>query len=1001
MPNLGKSLILLMIFICIVMSVSCVSASDSTQTAEDELADEGRCEITLDMEEIEAAPLDGPCLAVNGADDTVDFGNTTESSAIEIPRTYNDLAHDIENLNPGDVYDIKRDYVIEDADSDLAKNRIVNINADNVVINGNGHTIDANGYNGYFAVFNVTGNNVTIVNLHIVNSRARNFEYSNSHWNSYGNGYSRVTSPIEWHGDNGVISCCRFDNNTGEDGGAICWLGNNGSIDNCYFDDNAAVRGGSIFVSGYNNTISSSIMEDSYSEYYESIFLKNFDEDGETMVLILNDCYFMEYRGYMEDSHVEGPCIIISDNEQIYPTVPAESYDELREIIENLKDGDVLNLTRDYYYDYDCCYYPIMANNVTINGNGHRIYGDIPPLQPLIWVLGDYITVNGLIFDFDGLSDTYGTSFVTWKGNNGVLTDCAFIGNYVHSGGAVTWTGNDGIIDRCLFVNNTASIAGGAIFISGENNRINNSMIFNCSSALTGDAIFIDHKRKNLTVEGVYFDNNAVPLIDMGAMKSNIEIGKIGGAGYCRWVGGEYYEISNLIYLSIMNGGIGYVNDEVSYYSCYYNESGDFVFTITKQYFQYNISYSQSYYFKNISDYDFNEVFNKLLDDDYETRFTMAKTAYINNASDYLSIFKILYSDSSVLPVVKEVAMDYENANNLAKSNPVTYALNVEFTKALTINCDSGWYLSSSIFSVVNINGAGSTIKASSKERDEDKWAVLSANMVFTASNLNIEGFNTVIENMGGQCIFQNVNFKNNKMDYMIDRDWGAAILNTGSVTCVNCSFINNYAKNGGAIFNQGLLTMQDCLFSGNEAYGEGNDICMGDGGKVIINGKLITGKGQSSNVHFTESMSLTASTLITVFSIAASFMVGTLVGFLTANPIAGTIAGAVVGAALGSACAGWIISEHFDVNYDRVRTAAILITGSAAAGAFGGLIGGYWGGQFAAAANWIAEAGGPEVAHVDFGYSWYHAVAGELVGSGFLGAVGGIVYYATELFSK
>lgn len=76
----------------------------------------------------------------------------------------------------------------------------------------------------------------------------------------------------------------------------------------------------------------------------------------------------------------------------------------------------------------------------------------------------------------------------------------------------------------------------------------------------------------------------------------------------------------------------------------------------------------------------------------------------------------------------------------------------------------------------------------------------------------------------------------------------------------------------------------------------------MGDGGKVIINGKLITGEGQSSNVHITETMSLTASTLITIFSI---------------------------------------------------------------------------------------------------GYSWYHAVAGELVGGGFLGAVGGIVYYATELFSK
>ena len=991
MSNFRRSIILLILFSCIVIGASCVSAADLNQT------DVQGYEIALMGEEIEVAPADAGILVADGAE-TVELENATEIDEITIPSNYNDLAHDIENLKPGDVYDIQKDYVIENADADLAKNRIINIHTDNVVINGKGHTIDANGCNGYFALFNVTGNNVTIVNLHIANSRAENYEYSKSNWNKYGNDYTRVVSPIEWHGDNGVISNCRFDDNTGEDGGAIYWVGNNGSINNCYFDENAAVRGGSIFISGYNNTISSSIIKDSFSQYNDAIFVKNFNENGEAIVLTLNDCYFQNFREFIENSYVEGTCIIISDNEQIYPAIPDGSYNELREIIKNLKDGDVLNLTKDYYIDYNCNFYPIMANNVTINGNGHRIYAKDPAIQSPILVMGDGIKVNGIVFDFSDLADLYGASFVTWNGNNGELTDCAFIGNNAEYGGAVTWKGNNGIIDSCLFINNTASIAGGAIFISGENNRISNSMIFNCSSAMTGEAIFIDNKRKNLTVEGVYFDNNTVPLVDQGAINANVDISNIDGKGYYRWVGGEYIEITNLIYLSIMKGGIGYVNDAISYYASYYNETGDFVFTITKEYGQHDISYSQSYYFKNIFNYNFDEVFSQLFGNDYETRFTIAKTIYVSSESDYLNVLnKELYSGLSLFPIMDDLEKDLCYVNNIAVTNPLTFALNVLFTKAMTINCDNTWYMGSSIFSVVNINGAGSTIRASFENREEDKWAVLAGNMVFAASNINLEGFNTVIENMGGQCIFQNVNFKNNKMDYIMDRDWGAAILNTGSITCINCSFINNYAKNGGAIFNQGLLVMQGCLFLGNEGYGEGDDICVGDGGQVIFNGELITGEGQNSNVHFAESMSLTESTVITVLCIATSFVVGTVVGFLTANPIAGAAVGALVGSALGTACTAWMISEHFDVNYDRLKTALILIGGSAVAGAIGGAIGGSWAAELAADAAYIVEAGGPDVVQIIYGYSWYHIVGGELLVGGLLGGIGGVIYYTTS----
>ena len=56
-------------------------------------------------------------------------------------------------------------------------------------------------------------------------------------------------------------------------------------------------------------------------------------------------------------------------------------------------------------------------------------------------------------------------------------------------------------------------------------------------------------------------------------------------------------------------------------------------------------------------------------------------------------------------------------------------------------------------------------------------------------------------------------------MDYWFDRDWGAAILNTGVCICNKCYFGQNYAKNGGAIFNQGYLVLDIVFYENNITY--------------------------------------------------------------------------------------------------------------------------------------------------------------------------------------
>ncbi len=162
-------------------------------------------------------------------------------------------------------------------------------------------------------------------------------------------------------------------------------------------------------------------------------------------------------------------------------------------------------------------------------------------------------------------------------------------------------------------------------------------------------------------------------------------------------------------------------------------------------------------------------------------------------------------------------------------------------------------------YDVIAIMGNGSTIKGGAGDRDEKKWLVLDKDVTFIANDLTIKNFNTAIECLKGTCYFNNVNFNGNRMDYWIDRDWGAAILNTGIVICNNCSFTDNYAKYGAAIFNQGFLSLNNCTFKGNTAYGERNDVHVGDnvgigdGGRVQIDGVNIT--KNNNIVYFAESI--------------------------------------------------------------------------------------------------------------------------------------------------
>lgn len=204
----------------------------------------------------------------------VSAGDTNNSNSHDLSKSnltniygygsFDELNSDIQNLEPGDIYDMQKDYTYNEKHDACYENGIL-INTDNITINGNNHVIDGGSLS---ALFTINGNNVKIFNLTFTNSKDT---FITTYFD-----YKYVDSPITWNGNNGTISGSEFIGNSAVNGGAITWAGENGNIDGCKFINNSAsCIGGALYVSGANNTVNNSIFLDSNSRlsreaiYYE------------------------------------------------------------------------------------------------------------------------------------------------------------------------------------------------------------------------------------------------------------------------------------------------------------------------------------------------------------------------------------------------------------------------------------------------------------------------------------------------------------------------------------------------------------------------------------------------------------------------------------------------------------------------------------------------------------------------------------------------------------
>lgn len=627
-------------------------------------------------------------------------------------------------------------------------------------------------------------------------------------------------------------------------------------------------------------------------------------------------------------------------------------YLDLKDDMAMLHDGDTYDFNRNYSFEK---WHPLVkfnygidiyANNVTINGNGYAINAN--NVSAIFNVHGNNVAIKNLTI-VDAVARYSNYSPIVWEGNNGILANCTIRDCFANVGGALKWTGNNALIQDVAFINCSSKYVGGALYIGGTNNTVN-SVFLNCTSKWSQDAIYIDRDRKNCTINSIHNNDG---IFDIDGKYTNLDIIRFVDLHYIYPVLDNTIDITPLLYRAFVYGGVNQIDEKISYYGWYVN-STEFIMTF-KSNFDNDIVYQKNLYFHDVKSTD--DLFWKLYSSkfDYDHRFI--KSITIRNMSDYESLCSLLKDDKIFKSEINTL---------FGQSDSVVKALNVTFAGAYNFESKLGFVLDNPNIDVVNVYGNGSTISGKADSSDSYKWAQIKKNKYLSISNLNVKRFNTAIENLGGVCFLNNMVLSENKMDYTFDRDWGAGILNAGSCYCYNCSFLNNYAKNGGAIFNQGFISLYNSTFNGNTAYNsdsninhKGNDICVGDGGKVQIDGKNIT--SDTNQVFFAKSISSTRATVLTIVTIAGAFVAGFVAGILSFNPLVGFAVGAAAGAGIGALGAGVLISSHYDINYNRMSTCICLIVGGAIAGGLGGIAGYYAtaaGSASAASANSGSVAG-------------------------------------------
>ena len=409
------------------------------------------------------------------AEDVSINANDTYQTPNEIQKDFTSLQTDIDNSQG--VFELT--YDVKHGDDEI-DNYGISITK-TTIINGNGHTIDANGHGSIFVVkdssVTLTLNDLTLINANPVSDSS------------------------------GIVS----------NGGAVYFDGSTLIVNNVNFKNNTVYKyGGAIYTTG------TCIVDSSVFDGNDVQFRSQNIDNGGAAIYADNGASLLISNSQIINNHKN---MVIRDNN-----------------VGDLVDGVVVatgytKISKSYFRNNSGCYGGAVTSLGYTNAGKNQIIIENSVFDSNRAFQGAAVNVIGSTFKISGTNFTnnkgvgYGSgnpnvgALLTWYGCEGTISDCNFINNTADNGAAYRLgDDNNGVssasVDRCTFINNTASNQGGAVYEGGKIGKatldIKNSTFTNNSAKKEGSAIYSGY---TLNIDDdTTFTNNMVYMYYTGTL---------------------------------------------------------------------------------------------------------------------------------------------------------------------------------------------------------------------------------------------------------------------------------------------------------------------------------------------------------------------------------------------------------------------------------------------------------------------------------------------------
>ena len=739
------------------------------------------------------------------AEDVSINANDTYQTPNEIQKDFTSLQTDIDNSQG--VFELT--YDVKHGDDEI-DNYGISITK-TTIINGNGHTIDANGHGSIFVVkdssVTLTLNDLTLINANPVSDSS------------------------------GIVS----------NGGAVYFDGSTLIVNNVNFKNNTVYKyGGAIYTTG------TCIVDSSVFDGNDVQFRSQNIDNGGAAIYADNGASLLISNSQIINNHKN---MVIRDNN-----------------VGDLVDGVVVatgytKISKSYFRNNSGCYGGAVTSLGYTNAGKNQIIIENSVFDANRAFQGAAVNVIGSTFKISGTNFTnnkgvgYGSgnpnvgALLTWYGCEGTISDCNFINNTADNGAAYRLgDDNNGVssasVDSCTFINNTATNQGGAIYECGKIGKatldIKNS-IFTNNSAKKGSAIYSGY---TLNIDDdTTFTNNMVYMyytgtLNIGEIKTFTDL-----QNAINMVEGDIYLSSNVTMLAseadnFVNGIVvdHLVNLKCDGFTINANNLGR-IFNVTSTADKLNI-YNANLINGNAdiggAIYNTGSVYAYNTNFINNTAATMGGAVFNNGT---LTIEKCIVDNNDI---TKRTSSDSEDYGGAAIYNWYDGTLTVSgsnFTNNIK-NYKNGDRL---VGAVATIGDA--TVSGSCFVNNAGRWggAISASGYLIAGDDVNtltVSG-STFKENGGlygagifvagsdftvSDCVFDkntafgkgNMTPNNNNGAAIVVTDTGKDI--TGAITGSN--FTNNKAQYGGAIYIcEGNIAISDSLFENNSADVEGGAI--------------------------------------------------------------------------------------------------------------------------------------------------------------------------------